>query len=76
MDYALYLGHEPPALLHSRGSLAMDDGEYELAIRYLEAALRKNHDERAKQDAAVTVTDGVHEASTLNQLGRKMTLSL
>ena len=70
MDYALYLGHEPPSLLHSRGSLAMDEGEYELAIRYLEAALRKNGEERAKQDAAVTVTDGVHEASTLNQLGQ------
>ena len=50
----------------------MDDGEYELAIRYLEAALRKNGEERAKQDAAVTVTDGVHEAFTLNQLGRRL----
>ena len=69
MDAALLLGHDPPALLHSRGSLAMDDGDYEAAVRYLTAALQKNDAERTKQDAAGTVTDGVNDAFTLNQLG-------
>jgi len=47
----------------------MDDGDYEAAVRYLTAALQKNDAERTKQDAAGTVTDGVNDAFTLNQLG-------
>ena len=42
LDRALHLGFDAPSLLHTRGSLAMEMGDPQLAVRLLEAALDRN----------------------------------
>jgi tetratricopeptide (TPR) repeat protein len=73
IDRGILLGFDAPSILHSRGSLAMDDGDNELAARLFSDVLRKSRTERERSiSAAVPITDGVNEVYTLNQLGNAL----
>jgi len=68
MDHAIANGFSPPTTLHSRGSLAMDQGDNALAIASFDRALQLTAD--AKADAPdVPKEDTIDEVLTLNQLG-------
>lgn len=71
LDLSLASGFSPPTILHSRGSLAMDEGDYPTAIKCLEEALRATA--VAKEIPDVPHADLVDEAFTLNQLGNSYT---
>jgi tetratricopeptide (TPR) repeat protein len=67
LDRSLAGGFSPPTILHTRGSLAMDEGEYLPAIEHLEEALRLTAAAKAVPD--VPHADLCDEGFTLNQLG-------
>lgn len=68
MDHAIANGFSPPTTLHSRGSLAMDEGDTTRAIKSFEQALRITANMKVAS-ADVPREDQIDEALTLNQLG-------
>jgi len=68
LDHAIANGFSPPSTLHSRGSLAMDQGDTALAIASFERALQLTAENKAEAPD-VPKEDQIDEALTLNQLG-------
>lgn len=71
LDQAIAMGFDPPSILHSRGSLAMDMNDHDSAILYFSFALKKA-EERKLIASDVPQQDGIHEPLTLNQLGNAL----
>ena len=71
MDRATSVGHLPPTLLHSRGSLALDEGKFEEALAYFEKAIAANREIKAQAEVSgkVLQVDGIDESFTFNQIG-------
>ena len=67
LDRSIEGGFEAPAVLHCRGSLAIEMGDYKLAIHYLQYAVRFSLDIRRNPD--LPRADMVHEPMTYNQIG-------
>lgn len=67
-DAAFERGFYPPNVLHSRASLALEQGEFEVTIQCLELALQETS--RLKElSGDAPLQDLVHEPFTYNQLG-------
>lgn len=69
LDLGIQKGFHPPAVYHTRASLALDMGDNAMAVKYLKIALEMNA--RLKRESAGDgpLSDMIREAMTYNQLG-------
>lgn len=68
IDAAITMGFDPPSILHTRGSIALDIGDPELATIFYIKALDKSALSHGNSKD-VPIEDGIIEALTYNQLG-------
>jgi len=66
LDYAIEFGFDPPSVLHSRASLAIENKDYDVAIWYLQHALQFAAEMRRNKD--VPMQDMISEPLSYNQL--------
>lgn len=66
LDYAIEFGFDPPSILHSRASLAIEKRDYDVAIWYLTHALSFAAEMRRNKD--VPMQDMISEPMSYNQL--------
>jgi tetratricopeptide (TPR) repeat protein len=68
LDVAISRGFDAPAILHTRGSLAIDDNQNNAAAFFLNLAIQKMEYVR-RMSPDVPVSDAIDVALTYNQLG-------
>lgn len=71
VDASLYQGFAPPSILHIGGTVAFEQGKYDLAIRYYEYAVKVNLENQALRKGSndVPIEDDVNLPFTYNQIG-------
>ena len=69
LDQAILHGFSPPVILHSRGSVALDSNQFEVAVAYLAESLKMCAEARAVRGYIdLPPSDLVDEQRTYNQL--------